>query len=240
MSLFGNVDTKGMEEAVDTVGGGSYLKESGIYKAEVVVAYVTQSDAGAQAVNLELKLEDGSGYRETIYVTSRAGNAYYERDGKKFPLPGFTRINDMCLIATGEEMTAQNHEVKTLALYDFESKKEIPREVPVLVDLSGQEIAVAIQKIRENKSEKGKDNKYHPINEAREKNEINTVFHPETKQTVREALDERDAAFWDTWAEKNTGVTRDNFKEVAGGNSSAGTASTSSAPARKSLFAAKK
>ena len=243
MSLFGNVDSQGMEEAVDSLGGGNHLKESGIYIAEIVVAYVTESKNGAQEVNLELKLEDGSDYRETLYVTNRNKQTFFEKDGKRIPLPGFTRVNDICLVCTGEEMVNQGHEFKTLALYDYESKKEVPREVPVLVDLVGTTVAVAIQKIRENKTTKNEStNKYEPTNEPREKNEIVAVFHPELKQTVREAQDERDADFWDKWLEKNEGQTYDKFKEVtgsAGGASKARTASTSSAPARKSVFGKK-
>ena len=242
MSLFANVKNDGMEEVKDTLGGGgSFTVDSDIYQMEITVAYITQSASGAMAVNLEGKLDNGSDYRETIYVTNRNGETFFEKDGKRVPLPGYTRINDICLIATEKEMVQQEHDNKTLALYDFESKKEVPREVPVLIDLVGQTVAVAIQKVRENKTKKNESTgKYEPINEAREKNEIVAVFHPELKVTVREAMDEREPDFWDKWIEKNQGEVYDKYKEVAqSGSSRARTASSSDAPARKSMFAKK-
>lgn len=238
--MFGNVDRSKMEDTGDTLGGGGFQpKESNIYLADVKVMYVTESQAGAKAVNVELELEDGSNYRETIYVTNRIGEVTFEKDGKVFPLPGFKLIDEMCLIASGKDLTEQDFQPKTLKLYDFESRSEVPREVPVSMDTVGQKIAVAIQQIRENKQVKGDDGKYRPTNEERVINSIVAVFHPEQKVTVTEARAEKEPAFWDAWLKRWEGKVNDKYKEVAqtGGMR---TANTGSAPAkRNSLFAKK-
>lgn len=238
--MFGNIDRSKIEDTGDTLGGGGFQpKESNIYLADIKVMYVTESSAGAKAVNVELELEDGSNYRETIYVTNRNGGVTYEKDGKVFPLPGFKLIDELCLIASGKDLTEQDFQPKTLKLYDFESRSEVPREVPVSMDTVGQKIAVAIQQVRENKNAKGGDGKYHPTSEERVFNAIQSVFHPEHKVTVSEARAEKAAEFWDAWLKKWEGRVNDKYKEVA----QTGGMKTPNAPSgvakNKSLFAKK-
>ena len=244
MSLFGNIDTQGVEEAQDVLGGGgSFIKETDVYPAVVKVAYVTEATSGAMAVNFEFELEDGSNYRETIYSTNRNKQVFFEKDGKKIPLPGFTTVNNICLMTTEKEMVAQDSEMKTLMVYDFESRKDIPKELPVLVDLCGKPVLLAIQKVRENKTTKNDQGKYVPTNEERILNQIAAVFHPETKQTISEAMAGRDAEFMEKWLAKNQGETYDKFKEVSNSSGSRRPTSTAGtktdAPARTSMFAKK-
>lgn len=240
MSLLKKLNTGGsdVEAAKDSLGGGSFTRESNIYIGNIVVAYVTQSEKGAMAVNLDIKLEDGSSYRETIYVSNRDGETFYTKEGKKFPLPGFTTIDNICMITTEKGLADQDTEDKTLMLWDFESGKEIPREVPVLVELIGQPVALGILKVRENKTQKNDRGGYDPINEERVYNTISAVFHPEAKVTVNEAMEGRDPDFWDAWLKRNENRLVDKYKEVKGGAAarSANRASSSDAPARKSMF----
>ncbi|AMD43399.1 hypothetical protein ZC03_012 [Pseudomonas phage ZC03] len=241
MSLLKKLNTGGkdVEQAKDTLGGGSFIRESNIYIAEIVVAYLTESQNGATAVNFEFKMEDGNNYRETIYVSNRDGETFYSKDGKKYPLPGFTTVDNICMITTEKGLAEQETEDKTLMLWDFESGKEIPREVPVLVELTGQSVALGILHVKENKTAKNESTgKYEPINEARELNTISAVFHPEAKVTVNEAMEGRDPAFWDAWLKRNEGRLVDKYKEVQqrGSRASSKASTSSSAPARKSMF----
>lgn len=246
MTLFANVQNDAdVEKAEDTLGSGGFVKESNIYIGDIKVVYITETANGAMAFNLEVALEDGSDYRETIYPTNRKGQTFYERNGRKLPLPGFTRANDICLITTEKELLSQDHEMKTLMIWDGESQKEVPREVPVLIELTGQKVALAIQKIRENKNEFNQStNSYEPTNEERVFNNVAAVFHPEMKVTVNEAMDGKDPEFWDKWLERNEGELYDRFKEVSASGRPAsgrpvGGASTSDAPKRASMFAKK-
>ena len=245
MSLFGNVDTQGMEEQEDRLGGGFSTYETDVYPATIKMAYVGASSRGAQFVSFEFDLGEGRTYKEDIYVTNAKGQAYFTKDGKNIPLPGFTQVNNICIMATEVGMVEQAHELKMVQVWDFESSKMIPREMPVLVDLIGQDVLLAIQQVRENKQAKtgekwpdGRD-KYGPVNEERIINNIVAVFHSEYHVTVLEAQNEKEAEFMDKWLEKNKGVTYDKYKEVKAAGGAARSASSSSAPARKSMFAKK-
>lgn len=243
-SLFAKTATEAkLEQQEDRLGGGAGIKETSVYIGDIVSAYFHEADSGAQAVVLEVKLEDGSTYNETLYVTSGTDKGclpYFVKDGKQIPLPGYARMNDICIITTDKELFEQDHELKTLRIYDFESKKEIPREVPVFVDLIGQTIALAIQKVRENKNVKNESTgKWEATNEERISNNIVSVYHPEAKVTVYEAMKEREPTHWDKWLEKNDQVTYDKYKEVTTNgrarSSNAGKAAAEAEP-RKSMF----
>ena len=246
MSLFGNVDTQGMEEQEDRLGGGFTTYETDVYPATIKMAYVGASSRGAQFVSFEFDLGEGRTYKEDIYVTNAKGQAYFTKDGKNIPLPGFTQVNNICIMATEVGMVEQAHDLKMVQVWDFESSKMIPREMPVLVDLIGQDVLLAIQQVRENKQAKtgekwpdGRD-KYGPVNEERIINNIVAVFHSEYHVTVLEAQNEKEAEFMDKWLEKNKGVTYDKYKEVkAAAGGAARSATSSNAPARKSMFAKK-
>lgn len=246
MSLFGNVSTEGMEQTEDRLGGGFQPLETSIYPAKIKIAYLTEAASGAKAVNFEFELEDGKTHRETIYVTSgtaKGGNPYFERDGKKYPLPGYEQVNNICILTTETPLFEQAHEMKTLKLWDSESQAEIPREVPVFVDLLGEELFLAIQQIRENKTQKNESTgKWEPINEERIINEIKSSFHINTKQTVSEAMGNRASAFFDAWLEKNDGKTWDKYKEVAASGSSRSSSSRAGAASgggKSSMFGKK-
>lgn len=221
--IFGNISTD-VEESTDVLGGGGTI-ESGVYMAGIKNAYITQAASEARALNLVLDL-GGREYRETIYFTSGKAKGlrnYYERDGKKIPLPGFSVVNDLCLLATGKDLAAQDVEEKVVNVYDFDAKKEIPTKVPVITSLLGQKVQVGILEYRRNKTKKGDDGAYHPISEERIVNEINKVFHHETNKTVSEYVKKADdATFYDKWKDKNQGNRVEQYKDVEGGNVKSG------------------
>ena len=242
MSLFGNLKekTKNVEAAKDTLGGGGFgAKETDIYTGTVKVAYVGKADSGADWMQLiieNLKGSDGNDageFRAQVYFTS--GNAKgnkptYEKNGKEYFLPGYTVINDMMLMATGCELPDADFEEKIVKVYDFDLKAETNKSVMVPVDLVGQTVTFALEKVLEAKQVKG-DNGYVDSGETREVNEIQKVFHPELLVTVVEAQEaektEKEltpelAVFHAAWLEKNKGKTRDKTKGSAGGNGKGG------------------
>jgi hypothetical protein len=264
MSLFGNLKekTQNVEAAKDSLGGGGFgAKESDIYTGTVKVAYVGKADSGADWMQLIIENLKGSAgndageFRAQVYFTS--GNAKgnkptYEKNGKEYFLPGFTVINDMMLMATGTFLADADFEEKIVKVYDFDLKAETNKSVMVPVDLVGQTVTFALEKILEAKQVKG-DNGYVDSGETREVNEIQKVFHPELLVTVVEAQEAEKAekeltpelaVFHAAWLEKNKGKTRDKTKGSTGGNGKGGLppkpgagAGTGTAPAGgKSLF----
>lgn len=232
-NVFENLTYGDMEHAEDRLGGFSTL-ESDIYTATVKAAYATTSQSGALAVNLILDL-DGREYRETVYVSNKEGKNYFmSKNNKKMPLPGFTLIDDLCLIGANKHLSEVDTEEKVLMIYSYEKQEEVKQNVPVITDLSGATVSIAILQELENKREK-KGDKYVDTPETRETNRIVQVFNTETKQTVHEALKGEDAKFWDKWLEKNQGKVHD-VRTIKNGYEGTAKAPAPAPAKRKSLF----
>lgn len=242
MSLFNSLKDDGLQQTEDRLGGGSYIKESGAYDAKIKVAYAGASDSGAMSVTAIFDIE-GKEYRETFWLTKKTGENYFVKDGNKIPMTGYTMVNDICLLTTGFPLADQETEEKVVKLYDREASKELPKSVPVLTALTGMEVTLGIVKIHENKQEKDGKGEYVDIADERFVNEINKVFHTESKRTVvefRESVEE--AVFYGKWLEANKDKVRDKrtIKDGQGGKSgkpapTAGSATTG-ATGSKSLF----
>lgn len=250
MSLFKNLTNQGLEETQDRLGGGGAV-ESDIYTGKIKLAYAGASARGAQFVGLVVALAGGKEYRETVYITNAKGENFFlnkQDNSKKVPLPGFTIIDDICLCTTGAPLADQDTEEKTIKVYDFDAKAEVPKAAQVLVGLLDQEVSLAIQKVLEDKTKNDGNGNYVPTGETREVNTIVKVFNTAEKMTTVEARNGQDATFWDAWLEKNKGKVYDKTSKDAaaqGGNTGAPRAAgaapqAAGAPAaKKSLFGKK-
>lgn len=234
MSLFSNMNTEGMEQVEDKVGGFSVL-ESGVYTATVKAAYVLPG-SGAMAVNLIFDLA-GREYRETIYVTNKNHENFFinKKTGNKVPLPGFTIINDLCLVTLKKPLAQVEPEEKTFKIFDREANAEIPKAVPTIVEMTGCEVVLGILHTKEDKTTKNAAGEYVPTGEFREQNHIDKVFDAEKKCTVNElAAGKTEPDFLNKWVEKNAGKVRDRTKKMATGT--AGAPQKPATAPTKSLF----
>jgi hypothetical protein len=244
-TLFGNLKSDGLEQSTDTLGGGGFTRESDIYSGKIKMAYAGAAKSGARFVQLIVDLPDGKEYKQTTYITNKKGENFYlnkSDNSKKVPLPGFTIIDDICLCTTGKPLAEQDAEEKVVKIYDFEAKAELPTSVPVLIELLGQDISLAILKVTENKQAADANGVYQPTAETREINDIDKVFNTATQMTVVEARNKAEApVFWDNWLERNKGKTRDKTSKVIGtpGAPRSGPPQAGAAPARPSLFGKK-
>ena len=219
MNMFGNLTQDGLEESTDRLGGGGTL-ESDAYKGTVKLAYAGKARASdAQSVTVHIDIA-GFEFRETLWVTNRTGQNFYvdKQDAtKKHPLPGFTTADDLCLLTTGHGLSEQAIEEKVVKLYDFEAKKELPQNVPVLTGMIGKEIGVGLIKRIVDKNVKDSAGIYVPSGETREENSVDKFFHAESGRTVAEfKAGTADAAFQTKWAEKNRGKTQNRAKGAPG------------------------
>jgi len=254
MSLFKNLTTAGLEDNEDRAGGASGRRETDVYAGKIKVAYAGQSAGGAHNVTLLIAMADGNEYRETIYITNKKGeNFFLNKDDKtkKVALPGFTTIDDICQVSADKVLADMVAEDKVVQIYDYDAKKELPKSVPVLTELTGKDVLIAIKKTLVNKNEKVGE-AYVPTAETREENTIEKVFHPTLRVTVVEAKKAAAgevpvAEFIDVWLEKNKGKTQDkrSIKDGEGVQSGRpragvhpGAASSGASTARKSLFGA--
>jgi hypothetical protein len=208
-NLFSNAATElqGSEKEKDVLGGRTLLP-TGLYDGTLDVVYITKSQGGASAFNLVVDI-GGKKVRDTIYVTNRAGGVTYTKDGKKFPLPGYSLINALAKLTAGKEIPQLEFEKKLVKIYNFDQKKEVPTEVEVAVELVGQPVKLGIEFHRENKNAKDQTGAYVPTAEIREFNTITRVFHVQTGQTASEYNAQAPAEFMGLWEKEMTGKVID-------------------------------
>lgn len=214
--MFKDLNLEGIEEEQDRLGGYTLL-DSGVYDGTIELAYVVDSSKSKSKCIVTIIKYGDHEMTERNWITTGKGDPYYEKNGKKFMMPSFELINGMCLLSTGSPLAEQDIEEKTINVWDNDAGKELPKSMPVIISLLGKKITAAILKQKVNKQEE-KNGKWVDINESRLENITDKYFHTETKKTVTEIkkkveLDEKDM-FYSLWSEKNTGVTRDRFKEV--------------------------
>lgn len=246
-NLFGNIGAEGLEQAKDTLGGGFGAIDSDVYNGTIKAAYAGESSGGARSLTFVVGIEVNGqprDYREVVYVTSgkaKGQKPYYEKDGKKSPLPGFTTANDICLMSTGKALELQPFEEKVIKLYDYDAKAEVPTKVQMAVDLIGRPITLAILRERHVKQVKvGNDYVDADDGSTVDKNTIDKAFHTDTGLSVSEharGLDKGE--FIDLWRDKNKGQVKDRTEGKAGKTGAPGQAAAAGgapAPKGKSLF----
>jgi len=216
-----NIDTD-VEENEDYIPGGDFSFNTGVYPMKVDIAYMGESTRGAVSLTAHFKEVDGNRtHRETFYVTSGKAkgrsNTYTDRGGKKRLLPGMEAMNQLAIVVTGQKLAQLSPEKRTIKLYNYEAKKDLPTDVPALTDLIGKTVHIALTKCRENKRVKvGTD--YVDSAEERIFNEA-TKFLYEDGHTVAEKIADSVETTWQTgWTEKcPADYVKDSYKEVAVG-----------------------
>ena len=235
---FKKFKTEGVESSGDFVGGRTLL-ETDIYEAEVLFAYLgSAANSEASSVNLILRVDNGSpkGFelRAQEWVSNRKGEAFYVKDDKKRFLPGYETINDLTLLTVGKTLEDEDLEVdeRIAKIWNNDTRKEENKAVDCFVDLHGEKILVAIQKVKEDKTKKNDSTgEYEPTGEFVENNKIVKFLDPETRRTKTEIENElEEAVFADTWLEKNKGVTRDATKGTSNKGTGTGLPTKSDTP----------
>lgn len=236
--LSGLTQDSDIQEDGDFLGGYKAL-ESGIYRMNVDLAYVTISKGGATGLNLVFKSGNDE-LKTTLWMTSgkaKGGkNFYVDRNGNKKFLPGFNQANALSLLTVGQPINKLQDEEKVINLYDYDAKKEIPTKVAMVTELLGQEVLLGVIKQIVDKNEKQDDGSYKPSGETRVENEVDKIFRASDRMTVTEIKAQvEDATFIDKWADKWTGVERDKSKGKTSDGTTAGAPDTAAKP-QKSLF----
>ena len=226
--------------------GGFRTLETDIYGLNIKFAYFGKSKGGAMSLNLETETTGGAKLSQQIWITSgdKKGNSnvYKDKDGNEQYLPGFVVANSLCLLALkGQEIADVSVEEKTINIYDFTAKKDLPTKVDMLVDLIGVDIRAAVQKQLVDKNAKDGNGVYQPTGETREQNEIIKFFKNDNNMTVTEITAQAEEALHhDKWLETNKGNVFDKSTKTGatGGapNKPAGNKAAGAEP-KKSLFA---
>lgn len=210
-----NVETTNIERV-----GGGYAWESGVYEAIIQMVYLNQAKSEAVSFNIIIKNSNGKELKESFWIKSgkpKGNKTYYTKDGKDYPLPGYSVANSMCVAVTGESLAKVmlTIEKKTINIYNHEVGKEVPTERPVLMKLINKPIKVAVHQITEDRTKKNEAGQYESTGESRLINECKFFGNPEGK-TAEEILNKEDATMFDKWAEKNTGTVIDKTTKNTG------------------------
>lgn len=218
-------------ENIDTLGGGGFTLNTGLYAMRVDLAYETVSSKGATGVVVHFKPVDGGNatLRETYWVTSRkskgGNNFYIDGQGRKRLLPGMLMADQIAQITTGKHLGDLDTEKKTIKLFDYIAKKEVPKEVEVISEMIGKEIAIGVHKKRENRRAEV-DGEW--VNLAQDKtiNEAHRVFFPDGYTTTEKKAGASEPVFVKKWtARYDENYVNDQYEPVdgdapAGGDSS--------------------
>jgi hypothetical protein len=224
--------------STERVGGGSYLWESGVYKATVKMVYLDQAKSGAVSFNVILTNQEGKELREAMYIKSgnaKGNKTYYEKDGKQYPLPGYATANSLCVAATGQALPQcmESIEKKMVNIYNVEAQKEVPTERPVVMTLLNKVVTVAVHEVVEDKNIKNAAGEYVPSGETRSRNECKFFGNADglTAEEIEKGLE---ASKFKQWADKNAGKKIDRSKGASG--NSAAPAAAAPAPTASSMF----
>lgn len=225
-----------IQEERDIVGGGFTVPESGVYNATIKYAYLSQAQSGAGAVNFEFELDNGATHRETMYVTNRNGQNFYvdKKDGSKKYLPAYLNADAIALFAAGKPLAELKDQPKVINLYNFDQKKEVPTEVPMLTELLGKTVKLGLIKEKAFKQTKDATGNYVDTDEVRESATINKVFSAKDGRTVNEVRAEQvKAEFITKWTEKWEGKVNDKTTKSSGTKPATSAATT---PKKSGLF----
>jgi len=224
MSIQGlTIDTDVETGNQDTIGGGGFIKDTGLYPMLVDMAYLGKSAKGAMSLNMHFRVVNGDArlVRQTIYITSgdtKGNKNYYinSKTKKKHLLPGAALADQISRVLTGLPMAGLTPETKTIKLWDFASQAEKPTEVAAITEMIGKQIAVGLVKCRTNKAQlNDQTGKYEDTNDVRELNEISKVFYPDGFSVAERAAEADAPEFKETWLKRFTpDFVEDTYKAV--------------------------
>ena len=228
--------------SVERVGGGGYTWESGVYDTMATMVYLDQAKSEAVSFNIILKNNDGKELKESFWIKSgkaKGNKTFYTKDGKDFPLPGYSTANSMCVAITGNSLSKcmESAEKKQVNIYNPEEKKELPTERPVLMSLVNKPVRVAVHQITEDKRKKNDaTGQYEATGETRSTNECKFFGDVASGKTAEETLAGSEAGMFAKWAEKNTGQVIDKTTKTDGVASAAEIIGGGTAKATGAMF----
>lgn len=208
------------EKAVDKDTLGYQKLDTDVYLMDIKYAYLaTAKHSKAQSFNIEAISADGKRHREAIYITNKLGS---NKNEKGEYLSGFLLANSICLLAAGVPLVKTTVEKKTINLWNYDKKGEVPTDVSMIMNVLNKPIKLAIQQIRKNKQKQNDQGVYVNTNEEKTEITIQKAFRFDTNKTEAEIRNKADAKFMDDWLTANKGKVRDMYKPVEGqGNAGA-------------------
>lgn len=180
--------TKADNEVEEDFMGGGGILDTDLYTATIKAVYLGKSSSSeAQSVNFLLDIA-GKELRSSIWVSNKKGEITYKdkNSGDLKNLPGYNQVDSVAMLIAGKELSTLDVEERTLKLYDFDAKKELPKAVQCFVELHGETVSVAVQRQTVDKTKKDDSGAYQPTGETRDENEVIKFFDPDKQATISE------------------------------------------------------
>lgn len=229
---------------------GNSVLETGLYKAVVKYAYLTESKNGAVGVVVSLDVEESPNRvltkSETFWITNRNKENYYvdKKTGQHITMPSYQVLEELYGTVTGNSLSevADDIELKTVSIYDYSTKSEVPTEVEVIAGLTSVAVGVLIQKVLKNKSVSNGSGGYVDTHETVEVNSVVKFVDLDTSLTLSELIKKSpEPMYVNTWLKSFQGKVQDKRTIKEATPESAGTgvlkvADTTTAKPKKSLF----
>ncbi len=217
-------------KSTDSVGGFT-ARESAVVPMLISMAYLDESKGGAASVNLIFKDSDENELRITEYISGGRAKGqktfYISKTNKKVPLPGWSKINDLCLTATSKQFKEQTAEPKELLLWDYDTQGEKLQTKKVITSLLGAQVKIGVLLVKVDVNvlnpafdqtkpiNKLSNSEYIPSGETREINEADKYFNIDTDLTTAEVnAGSTEAKFIHTWLKKWEGELKDKSTKV--------------------------
>ena len=234
MSLFASIQNANIQTKEEDVLGGSRTVPSNVYPAGIKLAYLDAAASGAICVVFDFAmLVNGKerNHKETIYISNKNKEFTYKdkQSGEDKPLPGFVTVDSICKAVTGKSITELSTEKKTIKVYDYDQKAEVPQEKEVLMDLIRGKLELGIIETIVDKNVKT-DNGYVPSGETREQNERSKVFNEDGLTQLEKESGATEAKFKAAWVEQYAGKKINKAKGAVAGAKVGGVSKPTSGP----------
>jgi len=199
MGLFDSVDQSvQVEVEEETLASGGLVKDTGAYDFIVEMAYGGVSKGGAYFIDVKLKTENGQRMNVKEYITSGTEKGvrpyYIDKDGKQKALPGYSKMNALDILLTGNTAQYPATETKTIPLYNYDAEKDVPTQVEVVTGWIGKPITGLVRCAREFKRAQNEKKQWVDTTETKEVAEVIHFVDSVTGQTRSEKMTGKEAA----------------------------------------------
>ena len=188
----------------DKAPKGAFVKvlPTDVYDAVVKIVYFTKASSGVITANVMLTID---GYDRTfpLYITYKDTGTFTKREGNKTTvIRGYQQLNSLAICAVGTPVAKVTQEKRTVEIYNFDVKANVPTSVEALIGLMGKTVKVGIKAVKKNKREL-QNNLWVDTTVTEEKNELDKFYRATDFKTTSEIMNNTDAIYGPNWVENN-------------------------------------
>ena len=156
-------------------GKTSSVLDTGIYQGVVKYIYFTKTARGGDCANAVIDI-NGLTHTFPMYITYADTKTPTKKvNGKTSVIPGYVQLNSLYYCACGKTVDQASQEQKSIMIYDWKSRKEVPTLVDCITDVMGKPIVVGIKKVNKHKQAKV-NGVYTPTTDTYFTNEVDRYY----------------------------------------------------------------